>query len=248
MSAAMDADEGDPGGIELLEALAMPYGYEPVPGAVEDVSVAAYAGEPEVGAQVIPEHISHGQYGDEPFHYFPEIVVRAVQDQVTGIIVRGDLGREAAANAASVQEKAVGRALFQQRVIDELDISQHGCLAPAARAFAEAAVVHQDDVIVQPVKIPCVFRPSLDAAGIAVEIKDQPCGVGTIKMQPVDAYPFGDIEEELLEWDVILVQEIGRQLFRLEDELVLYEIGNDKQDDGAQDNVYEVGQEHLTAI
>ena len=58
-----------------------------------------------------------------------------------------------------------------------------------------------------------------------------------VEMQSVDTYPVCDVEEELLEWYIIFILKTGRQLFRLEDKPVLYEISNDKQDDSANDDI-----------
>lgn len=70
-----------------------------------------------------------------------------------------------------------------------------------------------------------------------MQIEDQSRGMFPVEMQPIDAYSFGDVEEQLPEWDIVFVLEVGRQLFRLEDKFVLYEVSNDKQDDSTNDYI-----------
>jgi hypothetical protein len=53
MPAPMDPYQGHPGGIELLQAFAVADRDQPVPGAMNNIGMAADPGKPEVGTQVI---------------------------------------------------------------------------------------------------------------------------------------------------------------------------------------------------
>ena len=220
----MDADQGDPGRIELLEPLAVADGDQPVPCAMEDIGMTADPGKPEIRTQVIPQYIPQGQDRKEPLHHFREIIIRTVQDQVVGIVIRGNTGGKTAADTPAIDDHVLIRTLCQEGLIDELDIIQHGRFPPAARTLAESPVVYQHHIIIIPVKIPGIFGPSFYTTCIAMKIKDQPCGGRPEKMQSIDPHTRLYIEKQFFKRDIVFVLEAGRQLLRLEDKFLLYKI------------------------
>ena len=102
--AAVYTYKRDPGRVELLEAYTLLDGYQPVAGTMQYIGMTPDTGQPKVGTQMVAKDISYGQDRDKSFHHFSEVVVRAVQDQVAGIIVRGNLGGKTTADAASVDQ------------------------------------------------------------------------------------------------------------------------------------------------
>ena len=75
MTAALDADQRYFRRVELLQAFTVPDGDEEIPGAVDDIGMTAYFGQPEVGAEMIAQHIAHGQEGKESFYELREIII-----------------------------------------------------------------------------------------------------------------------------------------------------------------------------
>ncbi len=60
MAAAMDSDQGDPSGADLLQRFTVPDGDEPVARAMDDVGMAFHTGDPFVGAKVKTQNDPHG--------------------------------------------------------------------------------------------------------------------------------------------------------------------------------------------
>lgn len=60
MHSAMNADQGDFGGIDGLQLLTLPDGNKKIPGAMDDIGMAVYITDPFIGTQVIAEYIPHG--------------------------------------------------------------------------------------------------------------------------------------------------------------------------------------------
>lgn len=216
MSPAMNAYQGDLAGIELLQFFAVADGYQPVTGAVQYIGMAVYFPDPFIRMQVVPQYPFMREDGYKPFHHFDETEIRRIQYQVARLIICCKLGGKAAAEAAAVYDHVVLCMAFQQLLIYMLHIRQHFLLAAFARAFPEAAVIYQHHIILVPVKIPCILRPSFNAFGIAMQVQHQAFGLIAIKMQSVDAYSRRHIKKQFFKRDIIFVCKILRQFLRLE--------------------------------
>lgn len=209
MHSSMNADEGDLGRVDSLQVLTMANGDEPVFGAMNDISVAIYVAYPFVGTQMIPQYIANWQYGKKAFHYFPEVVVGGVENEVAGLVVRGYFAGEAATNAAAVHDDMVFGVIFGKGLVDKLHISQHFLFAAPARAFAEAAIVDHNHIVIVPVEIPGIFGPSFNTTGIAMKIKNESLGFIAVEMKSVDAYAGGYVEEQFMKGHIEAEFEIG---------------------------------------
>ena len=110
MHSAMNADEGDFGRVDGLQVFAVADGYQPVPGAMDDVGMTVYITNPLIGTQVIAQYIPHRQDGQEAGHYFTEVIVRRIEDEVTGFVVGSDLAGKSAADASAIYDDMVLRA------------------------------------------------------------------------------------------------------------------------------------------
>lgn len=242
MAAAIDADKSDAARVELLQLLAVADRYEEVAGSVDDINGAFYFLDPLVRAQVVAQHKTHGQYRQEAFHHLAEVVVGRIQDKVAGTVVRGHLYGKAASEAASVHDKMVFGILGGQGFVNELHIVQHFLFTPLPGAFTKAAVVHQHHVVIVAVKIAGIFCPALDASRVAVEIEDQSFRLRAVKVQAVDAYAWLHVKVHFAERGIVAELEFLRQLFRLENEVILQEINSKgKQGDASDDIVDNAG-------
>ncbi len=75
-----------------------------------------------------------------------------------------------------------------QVLIYNLHIIQNVLFGSLARTFSKSPVVNQNHVVLIPVKIPGIFAPAFNAAGITMKIKYESLGFVHIKMNPVDSY------------------------------------------------------------
>ena len=189
MPAALYAYERNFIGIDLLQALTVADGNNVVFGAMEDIGMAVDMTYPPVGAQLVAQDELHGKKGEKAFHHLHKIVIRGVEDEVTGLIVGGYFGRKAAADAAAVHQYMVFGILDKQLAVYILHVTEYIVLAAFARAFAETAVIHQHHIVIVAVKIAGVFGPAFYAAGIAMKIQDQSLRIGAVKVQAIDAHP-----------------------------------------------------------
>lgn len=237
VTTAVDSDQRDHIRIDGLQFLAVADGNEPVAGAMNDISMAFHFPDPEIGAQVVLQYKAHRKDGKKAVHYLFEAVIRAVEDQVAGMVIRSDLRGKSAADTASIEDQVILGALFFEPVVYELHIGQHLFFTSFAGAFSEATVIHHHYIIIVPVEIACVPGPTLDAAGIAVEVEDDAFGVFPVKMEAIDPYAGLDIEEELFEGNIVFELEIGGQPFRFEDEFILYEKSNDAECGNSDDDI-----------
>ncbi len=237
VASAFDPDQRDAGRVKPLEPLAVPDRDEPVPGAMKDIGMAFYLAYPQIGTQVIPQHPAQRQDGKKTFHYLSEIIIRRIQDKIARMVVAGNAGSKAAADAAPIYDDMIFGVLLYKRLIHELHIAQHFPFAALAGAFPEAAIIHQHHVVVIPVKILGILCPSFDAAGIAMEIKDKAGRCFAVKMQPVDAHPGLYIKEVFAKRNIIPELEIPFQLLWLEDEALLQEICCYGKQGNAADNI-----------
>ena len=237
VSAPVDPDQCDHIRIDGLQLLAVADRNEPVAGAVDDISMACHFPDPEIGAQVVLQHKAYRKDRKKSLHHFFEAVVRTVEDQVTGLVVRSDLCGKSTADTAAIKDKIVFRTLLLERVIYELHIGQHLFFASFTGAFSKAPVIHHHHIIIVAVEVAGIFGPALDAAGISVEIENNAFGVFPVKMEAVDPYAGLDIEEELFEGNIVFELEIGRQPFRFEDEFILNEKSNDAECGNSDDNI-----------
>lgn len=239
MATAVNTDQGDLAGIDLLQGFTVTDRDQPVAGTMDDIGMAVYAGDPFVGSQVITEHHPYGQDRQKTFHHSPETVIGGVQDQVTGLVIAGQFGGETTSHAPAIHDEMVLRVLIPEAVIYKLHIPQHFLFAPLAGTLSETPVIHEHHIIVITVKIPCVTGPALDAAGIAVKIQDQAFGILPVKMKGIDADPGFDIKKILPEGGVIPELEILPEFLRLENEFFLQKIGQDGKSGDADDDIPE---------
>lgn len=114
---------------------------------------------------------------------------------------------------------------LEKTVVNILHVTQHILLVSFAGTLSKSPVVNQYHVIIIPVKIPGIPRPSLNASCIAVEIEYQAGWLVTVKMQTVDPDAWFDIKKVFFKRNVIPELEIRVQSFRFEDKLLLQEIG-----------------------
>lgn len=220
-------DKGDFRGIELLQCHTVPYRYQPVAGAMQDIGMAIHLSYPPVGTQVIAQYIFHGEQRQKTFRHLTEAVIRRIQYKVAGLIFRCQPAGKATANAAAIQDNVMLRVLYQQCVVHKLHIAQHLFFTALAGAFSKAAVVHHHYIIIIPVKVAGIPGPALYAPRIAMKIEYKPGRFFPVKMQPVDTYARFHIKKIFPEGQVIFKLEILLQLFRLEDKPLLQEISND---------------------
>ena len=156
-----------------------------------------------------------------------KIIIRRVQDKVARTIIGCQLGRKSAPKAPSVDDEMIFRAVLLQSVVHELHVLQHGGFTASTGTLPESPVIDQHHIIVVPVEIPGVTRPTLDRTTVAMKIEDQPGGIRSVKMQPVDAHTGFHIKEQFAEWNIVFESEILRQLLRLEDETLLHKVHYD---------------------
>lgn len=234
---SVDPDQGDFPGIDLLQGFAVADGDQPVAGAVNDIGMAFYTGDPFIGSQVETEHHPYRQDGQKTFHHFPETVIGRIQDQVAGIVITGEFGGETASHTAAINDQVIFRVLIFQAVINELHVSQHFLFTSFAGAFPEAPVIHQHHIIIIAVKIPCITGPALYAAGIAMKIEDEPLGFFPVKMQSVDPHPRFNIKEVFPERGVIPELKILPEFLGFENEFFLQEIGQYRETGDADDDI-----------
>src|SRR5215207_6575111 len=123
---------------------------------------------------MIAQHKAYRQDGYKTLDYLTEVIIGGVQDEVTGLVIRSHLGRKSAAEASAVYNQMIFGVLCSQPAVHELHVIQHFLFPSFSSAFTKAAVVHEYHVISIPVKILGIAGPSLDAAGIAMEIKNEP--------------------------------------------------------------------------
>jgi hypothetical protein len=237
MASPGDTDQGDFSGIDFLQFLAVADGNQPVAGAVKDIGVAIHMADPFIGAQLVAEHIFDGQKRQETFHCPGKIIVRCIQDQVAGLVVRSDLGGKAAAQAPAIDQDMVFGVLGFEGIIHKLHVVEHVLFPPFSGAFSKAAVIHQDHIITVTGKVQRIAGPAFDAAGVSMEIKDQALGVVPEKMQAIDPYPRGNIEKQFPERAVIFEFKILLKLFGLEYEFVLQQIGQQGEQGNGKDNI-----------
>lgn len=241
MSAALNTDQGDLMGIQALQSFAVVDGNEPVACAMQDIGMAVHFLDPFIGAQVKPQYIFYGKNGQEAFHHFSETVIRSIQYQVAGCIVRCQFGCKATAHAAAINEDVVLGESFAKRFVHVLHIVQHILLRTLAGTLAKAAIVNQYHVIIITIEITRIFRPSFDAAGIAMQVKDQSFGCFTIKVQAIDAYTGFWLKEQFFEGNIVFEPEIAGKFFRFEDQSFLYQIGKNGKYQDPQDDINDDG-------
>lgn len=237
VAAAMDADQRDHIRVDGLQFLAVADGNKPVAGSMNDICMTFHFPDPEIGAQVILQYKTYRKNGKKAVHHFLEAVIRAVQYQVAGMVIRSDLCGKSAADAAPIEDEVILGTLFFECVIHELHIGQHLFFASFAGTFSESPVIHHHHIIIVAVEVAGIFCPAFDAAGIAMEVENNAFGVFPVKMQAVDPYTRFDIEEELFERDIVFELEIGWQPFRFEDEFILYEKSNDAECGNSGDDI-----------
>lgn len=195
MHSSMYAYERDPGRIDGLQVFAVPEGYEPVFGAMYNVGMAVDVSYPFVCTKVVAKHVSDRQDGQEAGNYFAKVVVRRVEYEVTGFVVGGYFAGKAAADAPAIYDNMVLGVIFQEGFVYELHVGQHFFLTAFAGAFTKAPVVDHHHIVIVPVEVAGIFGPALDAAGIAVEVKNKSLGLLAVEVQPVDAYAGRYIKE-----------------------------------------------------
>ena len=185
---------------------------------------------------MVPQYPAQWQHGQKSFDDTQEIEIRCVQNEIARIIVGCQFGRETTAHAPAIHDQVIFLVLFLQPVVHELHIIEHILLTAFSGTLAEATVIHQYHIIIISVKIARISRPSFDAAGVAMEIKDEAFRVVAKKMQPIDPYARLNIEEIFPERDIIFECEILLQLLRFEYQLLLQQICQDGEEgDGAED-------------
>lgn len=209
MATSFNTDQGGFTGCDFLQVLAVADGNEPVARTMQDIDRTAHVPQPFIGAQVIPQHKAHGQDGQEALHHFPETIIRGIQDQVAGGIIGSQFGGKTTAHAAAVNDQMVfGIGLFQG-VVYELHIGQHLFFRALAGTLAEAPVIDQHHIIIEPVKIAGIFGPTLDAAGIAVKVEDQSFRVRPVKMQAIDAHTGFGVKKKFGKRGIVTEFKIG---------------------------------------
>jgi hypothetical protein len=239
VATAFDADKGDFVGIDLLKVFAVAQGNQAILCAVDDIGMAVYAAYPFIGAQFVPEYEPDGEKGKKAFHHFGKTIIGGFENEVAGLVVGGDFGGKAAADAAPVDEYIMLRVLGEQLVVDKLHIAHDVMFAAFAGAFAKAAIIDQHHIVIIPVKIAGIFGPSFYAAGIAVEVKDQSFGMFPVKMQAIDANAGADIEKQFFEGNIVFKQEVLAEFFGLKNKPVLYEIRQYGKQDDTEDDIQE---------
>lgn len=208
VSAALYADEGDHAWIECLQFFAVADGDEPVAGAVQDIGMTVYMLYPFIGTQVITQHVFYGEDRQKTFDGFFKTEIRCIQNQVAGFVIAGELTGKAAAQASSVHDQVVFRETGEQVVVYKLHVVQHCFFIALAGAFAKTPVIHQHHIIIIPVKIFGITGPALDAAGIAVKVKDETFGIFPEKMKAVDPDPRFNIKKVLPEGYIIFENKV----------------------------------------
>lgn len=226
VAAAFDTDEGDHFGVDLLQGDGMLDGDQPVARAMDDISMAFHILHPSVRFQLVAKHEAEGEDGQELLDGAGEIIVWRIQDEVARGVLGGEFGGEAAAQASAIDDDLGFRIIFLQGIIHVLHITQHGIFAALAGAFPKPPVVYQHHIIIIPVEIPGIFGPALDAAGVAMEIEDHPMRIIAVEMEAVDADARLYVKEQFAKGDIIHVLEILGELFRFEDEFLLYQVAD----------------------
>ena len=116
------------------------------------------------------------------------------------------------------------RILGRQMLINKLYIVDDLFLTPFSRAFAETSVINQYHIVIITIKILGIFSPTLDASGIAMQIKDEPRRLRSVKMKTIDPNLFCHIKKKVFKWNIILELKILAQFFRLENQFFLHEL------------------------
>lgn len=237
MPAAMDPDQRDLFRVQALQFFTVPDGYEPITGTMNDVGMAVDVPDPSVRPEMKAKDEPYRENWNKSFHHLQKTVIGSVEDEVARFVVGGKLCSETTAQASAIQDHVMFRILFTQRGIHELHVPEHILLRALPGALAEATVIYQHHIIVVPVEILCIPRPSLDAPGIPMEVQDEACRLLTEEMQGIDADPRLHIEEIFPEWRIILELKVGLQLLRLEYEFLLEEIDRQDQERETAQNV-----------
>lgn len=217
-------DKGNTPRGRFLQGFAVSDGNKPVAGSVKDIDRAAHVFDPPVCSQVVAQHITQGQKGQEALDHFFEIVIRCIQYKIAGPVVGGQLGRKAAAQAPALHNEVTFGVLCREPAVNELHVVQHFALAPPPGAFAKTPVVDKHYIIIVPVKILRIPCPALYAPRVAMEVEDQPLWRSPVKMKAIDAHPFCYIEIELPEGYIVPELEVGVKLFRLENKELLQQV------------------------
>lgn len=87
-------------------------GNKPIPASVNDIGMAFYLSDPPVCTQVITKQESHRQNGQKSADSRYKAEKRSIQDKISGVIITGDLCRESATEASSVNNQAILTILF----------------------------------------------------------------------------------------------------------------------------------------
>src|SRR6187401_3029267 len=127
------------------------------------------------------------QYGGITFGYLSKTVVRRVNHKITRTIICGNLCSKAAAHASSINNDVFFVILHRKSVVNKLHIVEHFFLTAFAGALSKSAVVNQNHIIIIAVKILCVFRPPLNASGIAMKVKNKTVWFFGVKMKSVNS-------------------------------------------------------------
>lgn len=191
---------------------------------MENISMAGNQGKPFICAQVKTKDYAQGQYRQETLNHPEETEIRCIENQVTGMIIRSQFGGKTTAQTPAVNNQMIFRVLLFQPVIYKLHIIQHFLFTPGPGTFAKPPVIHQHHIIIIPVKIFGITRPSLYTAAVAVKIQYQSAGILPVKMEPVDPYARLYIKKILPEGNIIPEQEVLLQFLRFEDEYFLEKI------------------------
>ena len=175
---AFDGQQGGVMGGLLLQHLPLIVWNEPVFIAVYNKDRAGDLSDKLIGAYLIPQQPLQGQNKAIATNLVKKTVIGRVQDEHPGPVPTRDPGGDPAAQGAAVNNDLLFRVMFAQPLIHGLGVViQSGLRTPAA-TFAKSPVIDHKKIIAFAQKVPGEFRPSLDTAGIALEIEHYALGVG----------------------------------------------------------------------
>jgi hypothetical protein len=237
MLAAMDADEGNFTGVDLLQRFAVTYRNKPVFSAMKDIGVASYFGDPFIRSQLKTQNNANGKNRKKPFQDPGKIKVRGVEDQIAGVVIGSQFGSKSTAQAAAINDQVVfGIPLFQL-IINELHITQHFFFASFAGAFSKSPVIYQPHIIIIAIKIFGIPGPAFDTPGVSMKVENKPFWIFPVKMKTVDPDTGLNIKKIFFERDIILELEILFQFFRLKDQFFLEKINKNGEHNNTDDNI-----------
>src|SRR5437868_809746 len=98
--------------------------------------------------------------------------------------------------------------LYSKCIVNKLHIGHYFFFAALSRAFTKTTVIHQNHIIIVPVKILCIFCPTFYAACIPVKVQDEAGWFIAIKMQAINCYSLLHIKKQFRKRNIIFVSKI----------------------------------------